>query len=150
MIELKNGIWIVVADQEKALFLRNLTDHQDPNFQVIRKEEFDSEAFRPENEAGRRADKGPNQKSAVNDADEWHDLARDSFARDLADILYRQAHKGAFRHIVIAAAPDVLGALREEMHKEVADKVVAEIPKTLTNHPVDQLEKVIKAELDAM
>ncbi|MFC3118959.1 host attachment protein [Jhaorihella thermophila] len=51
---------------------------------------------------------------------------------------------------MIAAAPDVLGALRDELHKEVAERVVAEIPKTLTNHPVDQLEKVVKAELEAM
>ena len=150
MVELKNGTWIVVADAEKALFLRNLTDHQDPNFQVIRKEEFDSDAFRPAWLSGRRADTGPGQKSAVNEADEWHDLARDSFARDLAALLYSRAHKGAFRRLVIAAAPDVLGALREEMHPEVAARVVAEIPKTLTNHPVRKLETLIKTELEAM
>jgi protein required for attachment to host cells len=30
----------------------------------------------------------------------------------------------------------------------VADRVIAEIPKTLTNHPVDQIEALVAAALD--
>jgi protein required for attachment to host cells len=41
-----------------------------------------------------------------------------------------------------------LGELRDEMHQEVAAKVVGEIPKTLTNHPMDEIEKIVKAELE--
>jgi protein required for attachment to host cells len=35
------------------------------------------------------------------------------------------------------------------MHQEVSDKVIAEIPKTLTNHPIDKIEDMIKQELAA-
>ena len=31
MTELANGAWVLVADGEKALFLENVTDGQDPS-----------------------------------------------------------------------------------------------------------------------
>jgi protein required for attachment to host cells len=34
------------------------------------------------------------------------------------------------------------------MHKEVADKVVGEIPKTLTNHPIEEIENIVKSTLE--
>ncbi|MGD9864317.1 MAG: host attachment family protein [Pseudodonghicola sp.] len=147
MPELTNGTWIVVADSEKALLMRNLTDHADPNFEVIAREEqpeVPENADRP----GRRADVGPGQMSAMEGTD-WHELARDRFAKDLADILYRYAHKGAYDRLVIAAAPQLLGLLRDELHPEVQSKVVAEIDKNLANHTVRDLERLIKADLDA-
>ena len=39
MAELKKGTSVVVTDSEKALFLRNLTDHEDPNLNVFDEEE---------------------------------------------------------------------------------------------------------------
>jgi protein required for attachment to host cells len=146
MTKLTKGTWIVVADSEKALFMENLTGHPKPKFEIIRR------ADRPGDEIGtdrpgRRADGGSHQRSAMEETD-WHGLARDRFAGDLAELLYGYARKGRFERAVIAAAPQLLGALRGELHKEVADKVVAEIPKTLTNHPLRKLETLIKAELD--
>ena len=35
----------------------------------------------------------------------------------------------------------MLGELRKAIHKEVADRVVAEVPKTLTGQPIDAIEK---------
>ncbi|MDF1715101.1 MAG: host attachment family protein [Antarcticimicrobium sp.] len=147
MAKLTNGTWIVVADSEKALLMRNLTDHADPNFEVISREEqpeVADNADRP----GRRADTGPGQSSAMEQSD-WHVLARDRFAKDLAGILYGHAHKGAYAHLVIAAAPDLLGKLRDELHPEVKSRVVAEIPKNMANHTIRDLERLIKADLDA-
>ncbi|WP_255964541.1 baeRF12 domain-containing protein [Staphylococcus aureus] len=37
----------------------------------------------------------------------------------------------------------LLGELRKEMHKEVEDRVIGEIAKTLTNHTVSDIEKVL-------
>lgn len=151
MAELKEGTWVIVTDSEKALFMRNLTDHQDPNLEVTGKQtqtnpsDIEQSANRP----GRMPDTGEGQMSAMDDTD-WHDLAKERFAKDLSDMLYDEAHKGAFERLVIAASPQVLGVLRSEMHKEVTDKIIAEIPKTLTGHPMDKIEKIIKDELDAM
>ena len=150
MTKLKNGAWVLIADGEKALFLRNDLDAQDLDLNVVRIEEQEnpSDGEQSANRPGRMHDGGPGQKSAVDDTD-WHELAKERFASDMADILYKQAHKGKFDEIVVVAPPQTLGELRKEMHQEVSDKVIAEIPKTLTNHPIDKIEELIKQELAA-
>mgnify|MGYP001106404343 CR=1 FL=1 len=148
MTRIKHHTWVLVADSEKALLLENLTDHEDPNLQVVRKKEQDnpSDLDQSANRPGRMDDNGPGQRSAVDDTD-WHELAKERFASDLADLLYGHAHKGNFDDIILVAAPSVLGALRAEMHPEVIGKVKAEIPKTLTNHPLREIESIVKADL---
>jgi protein required for attachment to host cells len=150
MAELAQGVWILVADGEKALFLRNLTDHADPNFEVVseREERNPPTSAQGTDRPGRYNDGPTVMRSAVEETD-WHRLAEDRFADDLAEMLYQRAHRGAFDRIVLVAAPRVLGELRRVMHKEVADRVVAEIDKDLTNHPIDGIERVVKAALDA-
>ncbi|WP_323763702.1 host attachment family protein [Marinovum sp.] len=149
MAEIGNGTWIVVTDSEKALFLRNLTDHEDPHLEVTDKDEQDnpSDIEQSANRPGRMNDTGVQQRSALDDTD-WHELAKERFAADLAEKLYQEAHKGHFERLILVASPQVLGDLRAELHQEVSDKVVAEIPKTLTNHPVHKIEELVKKELD--
>ena len=145
MTELTKDTWILVADGEKALFLKNLTDGEDPNFELVTKEEqenpkdYDQSANKP----GRMQDTGVQQLSALDDTD-WHELAKERFADDMADMLYSLAHKGAYKRIVLVAAPKILGEMRDKLHKEVSSKVVGEVPKTLTNHPVDEIERIVK------
>lgn len=149
MIRLSKDTWVLVADGEKALFLRNITDAQNPHLEVIRKEEQDNPPTREQaaNRPGRMHDGGPGQKSAFDDTD-WHELAKDRFAAELADMLYTRAHKGRFDRIVLVAAPGILGELRNKLHQEVQSRVVGEIPKTLTNHTLDDIEKIVVAELE--
>ncbi|MCF6445410.1 host attachment family protein [Nereida sp. MMG025] len=150
MTKLHNGTWVVIADGEKALFLHNLTDGADPHLEVFREEEQDNpkDIDQSANRPGRMPDTGQGQRSALDDTD-WHELAKDRFAADLADILYMQAHKGQFDHLVICAPPKTLGELRDQMHQEVSEKVIGEVPKTLTNHPVTEIEEIIKNDLAA-
>lgn len=149
MATLTNGTWVLVADGEKALFLRNDLDEQTPNLTVVREEEQDnpSDAEQSANRPGRMHDTGVGHRSAVQDTD-WHQLAKDRFADELAQILYKQAHKHKFERIVLTAPPQVLGELRDKLHKEVQSRVVAEIPKTFTNHPIDQIEKRLLDDLE--
>ncbi|WP_375691519.1 host attachment family protein [Pseudooceanicola sp. LIPI14-2-Ac024] len=150
MAELKTGTWVLVADSEKALFLENIADGEDPHL-VVRAEEAQenpSDREQGANRPGRMKDVGVGQRSALDDTD-WHELAKHRFAADLADILYRRAHRGEFDRIVLACAPQVLGDLRQALHKEVSDKVVGEVPKVLTNHQLDKIEQIVKAELAA-
>ncbi|EEX13986.1 conserved hypothetical protein [Citreicella sp. SE45] len=150
MTELKQDTWVVVTDSEKALFLRNLTDHENPNLDLFDAEEQENPSDREQgaNRPGRMNDGGMGQRSALDDTD-WHELQKERFAADLAEKLYAEAHRGAFERLVLVAAPKVLGDLRAALHKEVADKIVAEIPKTLTNHPIAKIEALVKKELEA-
>lgn len=150
MSELKIGTWVLVADGEKALFLQNDGDEMDPDLNVRRIEEQENPPTRDQaaNRRGRVFQSAGDGRSAYEDTD-WHEFEKERFAKEVAEILYKQGHKGAFDKLVIVAGPQVLGVLREELHVEVADKVIAEIPKTLTGHPIDAIEKMVKAELDA-
>lgn len=149
MAILTNGTWVLIADGEKALFLRNDVDAMNPDLNVVRIEEQDnpSDIEQSANRPGRMNDGGPGQKSALDDTD-WHELAKERFADDLADILYKQAHKGKFDRIVLVAPPKTLGELRDKLHQEVSNKVVAEVDKTLTNHPIDEIEKLLRDHLE--
>jgi len=155
MARMTKGTWVLIADGEKALILENQTDHDDPYLTVLTKEEQENPPDREQsaNRRGRMADGmagdgNGGQRSAFEDTD-WHELAKERFAADLSDMLYKRAHKGAFKDIVLVAAPNVLGKLRDDLHKEVKSKVIAEIDKNLTNHQLDDIEKIVKAELDA-
>lgn len=150
MTKLKNGTWVLIADGEKALFLQNQTDGDDPYLDVFREEEQENPPNRDQaaNRRGRFNDGPSVQRSAVDDTD-WHELAKERFAHELSQILYKQAHKGHFDSIVLVAPPKILGELRDELHQEVSSKVIGEIPKTLTNHPVDEIEQIVSGELAA-
>lgn len=134
---------VLIADGEKALFLRNEGDAKAPNLEVERKEEQDNPPTREQaaNRRGRMFD-GTGHKSAVDDTD-WHQLAKERFASDLADMLYKRAHKGDFEELIVAADPSTLGELRKEWHQEVEQRIIAEIDKDLTNHQIDEIEKLV-------
>ncbi|GAB4348247.1 MAG: host attachment family protein [Oricola sp.] len=155
-IKLKNDGWLVIADGEKALFLRNDGDEKYPNLTVFREMEHANPATGEQgaDRPGRLSDGGPAangaagganaHRSAVQETD-WHRLEKERFAKELAALLYKHAHNGSYNEIVLVAAPTVLGSLRKELHKEVADKVIAEVDKDLTNHPVHEIEKLVLA-----
>ena len=150
MDKLRQNTWIVVADGEKVLYLRNETDGENPNFEVVRKEEQDNpkDIDQSANRPGRVGQSANPGKSAYDDTD-WHELAKERFAAELAEDLYQKAHAGAFDRLVLVASPQVLGQLRAELHKEVTDRIVGEVDKTLTNHPVHEIEKIVRDEMAA-
>jgi protein required for attachment to host cells len=81
----------------------------------------------------------------VEDTD-WHRVAKDRFADEIAGRLYKMAHRGDFDHIMLVAPPQVLGEMRKKLHKEVEARVIGEAPKTLTGHAIAEIEKVLMGE----
>jgi protein required for attachment to host cells len=145
-LKLKRGLWIVVADGEKALFLENRGDTQYPDLQVVQEMEQANPATREQgsDRPGRYSDGPSVHRSAVEDTD-WHRLGKERFADEIAERLYKLAHRGAFREMVLIAPPQVLGDMRRKLHKEVAEKITVEIPKTLTNHTIVDIENLLQA-----
>ncbi|MCG7521344.1 host attachment protein [Ruegeria sp. Ofav3-42] len=146
MVELAQGTWVVIADGEKALFMENVTDAEDPNLVVVSVEESDGPNAKPSDRAGRRFDTAPNQKSAVEE-NKWKTHAKSLFVQDVANLLNRKGLKGAYDRLVLVASPHVLGLLRRRLHSEVLGKVIAEVDKTLTNHPLHKVEQVLRNRL---
>jgi protein required for attachment to host cells len=145
-IALKHGLWLMVADGEKALFLKNEGDATSPNFQVVQEMEQENPPTREQgsDRPGRFNDGPSAHRSAVADTD-WHKVGKMRFADEIAEQLYTMAHRGDFKQILLIAPPLVLGELRKKLHQEVVDKIVGEIPKTLTNHAVFDIEKLLLA-----
>ena len=145
-IMLRHGIWVIVADGEKALFLRNDGDATYPNLQVVREIEQENPPTREQGveRPGRYSNRPSAHKSAFDEAD-WHRLGKTRFADEIAQRLYRMAHRGDFDELIIVAPPVVLGEMRKKLHSEVSDRVAAEVPKTLTNHVLADIEAILKA-----
>jgi protein required for attachment to host cells len=145
---LPQGAWVLVADGEKALILSNHGDEIDMNLEVERTREQDNPPARDwaTDKPGRYNDGPSVQRSAVQDTD-WHRLEKERFADDLAELLYKAAHRGAFDHLAIAASRVVLAELRAKLHPEVSDRIILDVPKVLTNHPVEEIEKHLAREL---
>ena len=53
-----------------------------------------------------------------------------------------------FGHLIVIAAPHTLGTLRAKWHKDVATRIIGEIPKDLTNHPAKDIEALLAKETD--
>lgn len=146
ILKLKRGLWVVVADGEKALFLENRGDTQYPDLQVVQEMEQANPATREQgsDRPGRYSDGPSVHRSAVEDTD-WHRLGKERFADEIAERLYKLAHRGAFKEMVLIAPPQVLGDMRRKLHKEVAEKITVEIPKTLTNHTIVDIENLLQS-----
>lgn len=138
---------VAVADGRKLLLLHNEGDDTYPNLQVIAKEEQNNPPNREHatDRPGRFKDFGSG-RSAAGETD-FHQQEEDRFAAMVAERLYKQAHSGQFDKLVLVAPPRLIGRLRDSLHKEVRDRLVAQISKDLTNHPPAEIEKVLTAAL---
>ncbi|MCT9000039.1 host attachment family protein [Chelativorans intermedius] len=143
-IRLEHNIWLLVADGEKALFLRNEGNPFQPRLQVVRAihEENPPNRQQSTDAPGRYFDGANVHKSGFEETD-WHRIGKERFAEEIADRLYRLAHRGRFEKIVLVAPPLVLGALRKALHKEVSDRVAGEVAKTLTGHTREDIERIL-------
>ena len=145
-MQIPHNSFVMVADGEKMLLLRNEGDAEYPQLVVERNREYELPANvdLKTDEAGRRHAPGPG-RSAYEETD-FHELEKDRFAAESAEMLKRWALRKDFDSIVIVAPPKVLGEMRRHYHKEVEKRLAAEIPKDLTNMPVEQIEKILLAQ----
>ena len=145
-LNLKHGTWVVVADGEKAMFLKNRGDARAPQMEVIREMAQENPPTREQGteRPGRHSD-GPSPHNSAYEETDWHRLAKERFADEIADRLHEWARSGRFDEIVVVAPPPVLGEMRKRFHRDVAERIVAEIPRTLTNHSVAEIGALLNA-----
>ena len=148
---------VLVADGRKMLFFRNEGDAEFPNLEVERKQvdknPKDSEqgtdqpgrtfASGGSPRTGVAVNAGANNRSAYAETD-FHQLEEGRFAAEAAEMLKERALRNEFEALVIVAPPKTLGELRKHYHKEVEKRIAAEIPKDLTNMPVEEIERVLQ------
>ncbi|TDK25993.1 host attachment protein [Luteimonas aestuarii] len=69
-----------------------------------------------------------------------------TFAKQLALGLNDAALKHRFEHLVLVADPVTLGRMRPLLHKETQQRMLAEVGKTLTNAPLEAIERALQAD----
>lgn len=112
----------VVSDGRKALFLKNQGDDLYPNLQV------------------EQVLQAPDEPPAHEKPDQ-HDQAERRFATDIADAINLVGAQANVKGIVVAAPPRTLAQLRAHFSDAVKQKILAEVNKDLTNHPVYEIEQ---------
>jgi protein required for attachment to host cells len=139
------GTWVLVADGEKFLLLRNAAKRGRVVLEVIDQGAVDNPPTRSQGtDRPGRLDHSAAGPSAVQETD-WHRLEKERFAKDLADRLQRWALAGRYDALVLIADPRTLGVLRPDLHKAVQERLVAELDKDLTKMPVDEIEAALAA-----
>jgi protein required for attachment to host cells len=137
---------VLIGDGQRALFLRNRGTAQQIRFEVEQILEQDNPATREQgtDRPGRSIASVGAARSAMEEVD-WHHIAKERFAGEIAEALYRHAHDNRFENLVVIAPAKILGNLRKAFHAEVTDRLVGEIPKELTSHPIAEIERLVAA-----
>lgn len=135
--------WVVLADGARARVLLN----EGPNKGLSEVASAQSETARRAGRdlmadaQGRVFDSVGQGRHAVEPRTDAKTLEEEKFLRDVVRMLERGAQDGDYDRLVLCAAPRALGELRALLPKAVQDKVTAELPKDLTNTPIDQVPR---------
>lgn len=146
-MQIPHDAFIVVADGRKMLFFRNEGDEAHPNLEIERKRQQDNppDGDQKSDAPGRAFSSVGSARSAMEETD-FHQLEEDRFAAETAELLRRRALNNDFDKLIVVAPPGTLGELRKHYHKEVENRLIGEIAKDLTGHPVPEIERIIVAE----
>lgn len=144
-LAIPHDAFVFVGDGGKALFLRNEGDEMFPNL-VTERVFIDEDP--PTHEQGTdapgRVFSGAHAvgRSAVEPTD-WHEIEKARFANQVGAALEDVVRKRSAPALVIVAPPRILADLRRTFHPDVKARIVAEIDKDLTKHPVREIERHI-------
>ncbi|MBI5265071.1 MAG: host attachment protein [Bradyrhizobium sp.] len=141
-LKIPHDAFVFVGDGRKALFLRNEGDEKYPNLKTERVFEDENP---PTHEQGSERPghvqaSYTGQRSAVEPVD-WHDIEEQRFARKVAAAMENLVRTRKAPALVVVAPPRTLAELRDAFHADVKARIIAEVNKDLTKHPVGDIEK---------
>jgi protein required for attachment to host cells len=144
-ILISHDTWVLVGDGRRALMLRNAGTPQQPSLEVI--DVLRDDANPPTHEQGadrpgRAIQSVIGRRSAVGQTD-WHEVAEEKFAATVAARLNSAAQHNKFERIVLVAPPQTLAALRKQLDPHASRRVIAEVDKDLTKHPVPEIARLL-------
>lgn len=129
-MRIPKGTLVIVADGGGARLLRNVGGVFEPELiqeRVLAPQDLD--------------DDGP--AGAIPTETRGEEIDEATFAKQLARYLNAQALKDGFEHAILMADPQTLGQIRASLHQQVSDRLIAEIPKNLTNSPPADIARAL-------
>ena len=142
-LNIPHGGFVFVGDGRKALFLRNTGDEKFPNLKVERVlSQLNPATHEQGSDRPGSALKGAgtNRRTALATTD-WHDLEEHRFAREVAGALETMVRSNGAKALVVVAPARTLADLRHAFHDDVKKRIIAEIDKDLTKHPIHDIER---------
>ena len=146
-LKIPHDAFVFVGDGRKALFLRNEGDEKYPNLKTERVfEDVNPLTHEQGSERPGRVSKAfvSGQRSAVEPVD-WHHIEEHRFAKKVAAAMEEVVRTRKVPALVIVAPPKTLADLRSAFHADVQMRIIAEINKDLTKHPIGDIEKHLTA-----
>ena len=141
---LNHGAWALVADGRRALFLCNHGDADLIDLRVLsaRVETNPAAHEWATDRPGRVFSPAGARRGAVEETD-WHEHEEERFVRAVAETLNDAAESGEMTEFVIVAPPKALGELRKSLSEKTRTRLVGELDKDLTRHPLAEIEKAL-------
>jgi protein required for attachment to host cells len=133
---------VFVGDGRKALFLRNEGDEKSPNLKTEKVFHDDNPTTHEQgsDRPGRSYSSVGSGRSSVSQTD-WHDLEEHRFAHVVAAALEKMVLERDIKAVIVAAPPRTLAELRQLFYPQVQSRIIAEIDKDLTKHPVHEIDE---------
>lgn len=146
MIRIPRNAYVIVGDGRKALFLRNDGNGAALALKTEQVLHNDNPPTREQgsDQPGRSFQSFGSSRSAVEQTD-WHEIGEQRFARTVADALEALARDRDIPGFVIVAPPRALADLRQFFGSDTKHRILAEIDKDLTGHPIKDIEKHLAA-----
>jgi protein required for attachment to host cells len=138
-------VWVVVGDGRKALVLRNEGDAAFPNLRKVDVfKDLDNPATSQigSDRPGSTTQHSTGRHGGVEQTD-WHDVAEHRFAHHVAEMLETHRRQGDFSALIVVAPPRTLADLRQSFSAALSAKIVGEVNKDLTKHPIHEIERLL-------
>ncbi|GAB4226585.1 MAG: host attachment protein [Methyloligellaceae bacterium] len=125
--------WIVVTDGGgMRVFLNDGPGHGVSELEELAR----SNAVKPARDVnadkpGRVFDRGGEGRHAMEPEVDVKEHERQTFMKEVAEFLSKEAHKGSYDRLILVAPPKSLGDLRRKLAKPAAEKISAELSKDL-------------------
>jgi len=134
-------VWVVTADGSRAQILES-PNRVGPLKPVTRLEHpearmKDSELYA--DSPGRAFDSTGSGRHAMENEVDAKKMESIRFAKQLCAFLKEKSEAGTFDRLVLAAAPQFLGLLRDNLDKNVREKISAEVDKDLVSETPDDI-----------
>ncbi|MBT2185610.1 host attachment family protein [Sphingobium nicotianae] len=135
---------VMVVDGGKMLLFRNDGDATYPQLVVEEAlEQVNPAAHDQASDAPGRAYSSDGTTGSAVETTDFHQQNEDRLAAEAAALLNKRALARDYEQLVIVAPPRTLGEMRKHYHKELEKRLIGEIAKDLTGHPVTDIEQTI-------
>lgn len=139
---------VLLADETRARLLENRGVNKGLiQIAVVDAADFDDTQVRYSDTTGRSRAAANTAGHAVDRTTSERRQKRENFARHVVNAAEKRWTKGAYDRFVMAAPPNMLGAVRDLLGGALADKLAFDIDKDLTKVPLNKLPEFFEDQI---